>query len=142
MYLAEDILVKVDRATMGVSLEGREPFLDNKLIEFACALPLRYKLRKGVSKAVLREILYRYVPRELVERPKQGFAVPVEDWFRTDLAKLFDEYVNVDRIRREGLLNAEVVGHWRSDFLAHKTKINTKLWYLFVYEMWAEKWLH
>jgi len=70
MYLAADILVKVDRATMGVSLEGREPFLDHKLIEYASALPIGYKMRNGFSKAILRDILHRYVPRSLVERPK------------------------------------------------------------------------
>jgi asparagine synthase (glutamine-hydrolysing) len=141
MFLPDDILVKVDRATMGVALEGREPFLDNKLIEFAVGLPMKYKLIKGVSKSILRDILYRYVPRAMVERPKQGFAIPVEDWFRSDLANLFNEYVNPERIRKEDLLEPTVVERWKSDFVHRKIKINTKLWYLLIFEIWAERWL-
>ncbi len=140
-YLPDDILVKVDRATMGVSIEGREPLLDNKLIEYACTLPMKYKYKNGISKSILRDILYRYVPRYMMERPKQGFAIPVEDWLKEELSGMFDQYVNVDRIKREGLFNPVVVDGWLTDFKTGKTKINTKLWYLFVYQRWAERWL-
>jgi asparagine synthase (glutamine-hydrolysing) len=142
MFLADDILVKVDRATMGVALEGREPLLDNKLVEYACALPKEYKYKNGISKSILRDILYRYVPREMVERPKQGFAIPVEDLLKGELSGIFNQYVNLDRIRKEGLFNPMVISEWLMDFKTGKSKINTKLWYLFVFEMWAERWLY
>jgi len=141
MFLVDDILVKLDRATMGVSLEGREPFLDHKLIEYAVALPTQYKFKDGISKKILRDILYRYVPRQLIERPKQGFAIPIESWLQSGLAPLFHQYVEPERIRKEGILESNIIRQWKSDFIEGKIKINTKLWYLFIFEMWAERWL-
>ena len=141
MFLVNDILVKVDRATMGCSLEGREPFLDHKLMEYAFALPTRYKHKDGISKIILRDILYKYVPREIIERPKQGFAIPVEGWLKDELSSLLDKYVNPKLIKNTGLFNPAVVEEWLQEYKTGKTKINTKLWYLFMYQMWAERWL-
>ncbi len=84
-YLPEDILTKVDRATMFNGLEGRDPFLDHRIVEFALALPLEYKYRSGETKYLLKRILKRYLPEKLFARPKQGFAVPVHSWLRDDL---------------------------------------------------------
>jgi len=84
-YLPDDILVKVDRAAMANSLETRAPLLDHRIIEFAARLPLEYKLGNGVSKKVLREVLYRYVPKKLVDRPKMGFSIPLSAWLRSEL---------------------------------------------------------
>jgi asparagine synthase (glutamine-hydrolysing) len=103
MYLPDDILVKVDRAAMGVSLETRVPLLDHRIVEFAWSLPLTFKVRDGKGKHLLRKLLHRYVPKELVERPKKGFAVPVRRWLDADLAPL--EKRALSRLRRDGIVS-------------------------------------
>src|SRR5262249_24201879 len=108
-YLPDDILVKVDRTTMASGLEGREPLLDHRLVEFALRLPL--EMRRGAlgTKHVLRRVLYRHVPRELIERPKQGFAIPLSTWLRGDLAHLVDDYLSPSRVRAGALFDPEIV---------------------------------
>lgn len=106
-YLPDDILVEVDRATTSIALEGREPFLDHKIIEFTSRIPVGLKYKNGTSKYILRKILYKYVPRELVDRPKMGFGVPTYEWFKGELRNLYMEYISKERIRREGLFNPE-----------------------------------
>jgi asparagine synthase (glutamine-hydrolysing) len=108
-YLPGDVLTKVDRTTMAVSLEGREPMLDHRLVEFAFRLPDH--LRRGPlgRKHLLKKILHRYVPRELVDRPKQGFAIPLEQWLRQDLRDLVGDYLSEDRVRRAGIFEPAIV---------------------------------
>ncbi len=139
-YLPNDILVKVDRATMSVSLEGREPFLDNKIVELALAIPPTLKWNKGRSKWILREILYRYIPKELIERPKQGFGIPIYKWFKNDLKSLYLEYLNPDRIKREGILNYKALDKWLENYFNDREQNQWKLWLPFVFEMWLERW--
>jgi asparagine synthase (glutamine-hydrolysing) len=140
-YLPDDILVKVDRATMAVSLEGREPFLDHKVVEWTSRLPSEFKWRKGVSKYLLRKVLYKYIPKELVERPKQGFGVPVYEWFKKDLKSLYLEYLNPERIKREGLFNHGEVSRLLEDYLKDRGVNHNKLWLLFVFQLWKERWM-
>jgi len=104
-YLVDDILVKVDRASMGVSLEAREPFLDHRIIEFSLSLPLSFKYKNKQGKYVIRKILHKYIPKNLIDRPKHGFAVPIYDWFKRDLKYLYLEYLNPEKIQREGYFN-------------------------------------
>jgi len=104
-YLPDDILVKVDRATMAVALEGRDPFLDHKILEWTSQLPIEYKYKNGISKYLLKKVLYKYVAKELVERPKQGFGVPIYEWFKGSLKELYKEYLNEDKIKQEGIFN-------------------------------------
>jgi asparagine synthase (glutamine-hydrolysing) len=139
-YLPGDVLTKVDRTTMRVSLEGREPMLDHRLVEFAFRLPAR--LRRGPlgPKHLLKKILYRRVPRELVDRPKQGFAVPLEKWLRSDLRDLVRDYLSNDRVRRAGILEPGVVRRLVDGFYAGNGRAAEQLWFLLAFELWREKW--
>jgi asparagine synthase (glutamine-hydrolysing) len=138
MYLPDDILVKVDRAAMAVSLETRVPLLDHRVVEFAWSLPMRFKVRDGVSKWLLREVLYKYVPRELIERPKMGFSVPVGDWLRGELREWAEEMLSDSRIKRDGYLNAKVVRRKWTDHLSGAQECSQLLWNLLMLESWFE----
>ncbi|MCS7214469.1 MAG: asparagine synthase (glutamine-hydrolyzing) [Candidatus Calescibacterium sp.] len=140
-YLPDDILVKVDRATMSLALEGREPLLDHKIIEFTSRLPFDMKYRNAISKFLLRKILYKYVPKELVERPKMGFGVPIYEWFKVELKELYKAYLDPERIKKEGLFNHEVVEELLKGYFQDKGVNHNKLWLLFVFELWKERWL-
>ncbi|HXV13008.1 MAG TPA: asparagine synthase (glutamine-hydrolyzing) [Candidatus Krumholzibacteria bacterium] len=139
-YLPDDIMTKVDRTTMAVSLEGREPMLDHRLAEFAFRLPSR--LRRGPlgPKHILKKILYRHVPRELVDRPKQGFAIPLEGWLRDDLRALAGDYLAEARIRNAGYFDARVVRRLVDDFYRGNGSTADQLWFLLAFELWREKW--
>ena len=140
-YLPDDILVKVDRTTMAVSIEGREPLLDHRLAEFAHRLP--DKLRQGElgSKHLLKKILYKYVPRKLVDRPKQGFSIPQEDWLRGELKSLAQDCLSRDRIKAAGIFDSSMVASLQEDFYAGNPYLAPKMWSLLAFEMWRERWL-
>lgn len=143
-YLPDDILTKVDRTTMAVGLEGREPLLDHRLVEFALRLPL--SLRRGSlgTKHLLRRVLYRYVPRAILERPKQGFSIPMSDWLRGELSALLDAYLAPERIRAAGIFDPGVVeralGNFRGGGPRRDRLDVQKVWLLLAFEMWREKW--
>jgi asparagine synthase (glutamine-hydrolysing) len=139
-YLPDNILIKVDRATMSVALEGREPFLDHRIVEWTSQLLVEFKYKNGVSKYLLRKVLYKYIPKELVERPKQGFGVPIYEWFKKELRKLYMEYLDGERIKKEGLFNHLEVRKLLEDYLSDRGVNHNKLWLLFVFEMWRDKW--
>jgi asparagine synthase (glutamine-hydrolysing) len=139
-YLSDDILAKVDRASMSVALESREPFLDHKIIEYAATLPLSYKYRKGKRKYILRKILSKYLPEALFDRPKQGFALPVEEWLGNDLKPLFTDYLSEQRINKGGIFNPEIITRMLDDYLKGRGGNAHKLWFLLMFEMWREKW--
>lgn len=140
-YLPDDILIKVDRATMSVSLEGREPFLDHKVVEFTSKIPVSLKYRNGISKYILRKILYKYVPKELIDRPKMGFGVPIYEWFKGELKGLYLEYLSKERIKKEGIFNSEEVDKLLRGYLENKGVNHNKLWFLFIFQLWKERWL-
>jgi len=140
-YLPDDLLTKVDRAAMRVALEAREPFLDNKIVEYALKLPVEYKFRNNISKYILRKILYKYVPRKLVERPKQGFGLPVNIWFKNELRDLYSAYLNKDRIKSEGIFNYNFVENLTTRYFSGKDVNPYTLWYLLVFQLWREKWM-
>jgi asparagine synthase (glutamine-hydrolysing) len=130
---------------MATGLEGREPLLDHRLVEFALRLPLAMRRGELGSKHLLRRILYRHVPRELVERPKQGFAIPLSKWLRGELAWLVDEYLAPSRVRAGGVLDpdeaARAVRNFREGGPANDRLDVQKLWLLLAFEMWRERWL-
>ena len=140
-YMLDDILVKVDRATMSVGLEGREPLLDFRLIEYVAQLPSAFKLNGEVKKCLLKDIVHKYVPQNLMERPKMGFGVPIFEWFKGDLRSYLMTYLDYFRIANEGIFNPDYVVDLRDRYLAgDQTNIN-KIWYLLMFEMWKEKWM-
>jgi asparagine synthase (glutamine-hydrolysing) len=139
LYLPDDILVKVDRATMACGLEGREPLLDYRLFEFSFTLPHHFKYRNDTGKYLLRELTHRYIPRELMERPKQGFAVPVIPWLLHEMADLVDDLTSGERLERQRLFNAVEVQRLISRF--RKTKdpyLGRILWNLLVFQLWSD----
>lgn len=138
-YLPDDILCKVDRASMAVALETRVPFLDHRVAEIAARIPLSMKIRDGRGKHILRKLLDRYVPRELVERPKTGFAVPVGEWIKGPLRDWAQELLNERSMRLDGWFDADVVtGRWR-DHLSGRRDSTAALWSILMFQAWLRE---
>jgi asparagine synthase (glutamine-hydrolysing) len=140
-YMVDDILQKVDRATMSVSLEGREPFLDQHIIEWAAQLPSDYKYFKGQKKYILKQIVHKYVPKEIMERPKMGFGIPVEKWLADELKPLVMEYLSPEKVNVHGLFNPEEVKNLCADFYNGRKEKHLKVWHILMFQMWYEKWM-
>jgi asparagine synthase (glutamine-hydrolysing) len=140
-FMADDILVKVDRAAMAVSLEGREPMLDHRIAEFAAQLPVSYKYRNGVRKSILKDIVHKYVPKELMDRPKQGFVIPLNKWLNNDLAYLLDKYLSLDMINKSGLFNHQEIIRIKDRFKAGSSSDADRLWRILILQMWYFKYL-
>lgn len=140
-YLLDDILQKVDRASMTVSLEGREPFLDHRVIEWAAQLPDDYKYHNGIKKHILKEITHQYIPKEMMDRPKMGFAIPIENWLATDLRDQVEYYLNDEKIQSQQIFSIDYVRKLKADFFSGKKEFAQKLWYLLMFQMWHEKWM-
>ena len=138
-YLPTDILTKVDRAAMAVSLETRVPFLDPNVIEFSASLPLEFKIRNGVTKWALREVLYKHVPKDLVERPKMGFGVPLAEWLRGPLQDWAESLLDEKRLHQEGFFDVEFVRNKWLEHISGKQNWHHQLWNVLMFQAWLEK---
>jgi asparagine synthase (glutamine-hydrolysing) len=141
-YMVDDILQKVDRATMSTSLEGREPFLDQKIIEWAAQLPSDYKYHEGQKKYILKQIVHKHIPKEMMERPKMGFGIPVETWLNQELKDLVLDNLGATALRKHGLFNEEAVSRLCRDFFAGRKEKYLKIWYLLMFQLWYKKWMN
>jgi asparagine synthase (glutamine-hydrolysing) len=141
-YLLDDILQKVDRAGMSVSLEGREPFLDQRIIEWAAQLPMEYKYNNGNKKFIIKEIVHKYLPKEIMDRPKMGFGIPIADWLQNDLKKYVDQFFEPAFILNQNIFNNDEVQRIKKSFYEGKIERAEKIWYILMFQMWYDKWIN
>ena len=137
-YLPDDILVKVDRASMGVSLETRAPFLDHRVVELSASIPLKYKIEKGTGKKILRKILYKYVPRKLLERPKQGFGIPLGHWLRDPLRDWSEDLLSENRLKSQGFFDPVKIRSRWDEHLKGKKNWESSLWNVLMFQSWLD----
>tara|TARA_B100000575_G_C22944077_1_gene546304 strand:- start:237 stop:845 length:609 start_codon:yes stop_codon:yes gene_type:complete len=139
-YLTDDILQKVDRASMSVSLETRCPFLDHNLIEFALKIPTEMKVRGGISKFILRKMLSKYLPYNLYERPKMGFSIPIDNWLKTSLRDWAEDLLSESSLESHGLLNTKMIRSAWKNHLNNYKNMQLPLWNVLMFQSWAAKY--
>ena len=136
MYHPDDILVKVDRTAMAVSLETRVPMLDKDVVEFAWTLPIEFERQNGVGKRILRDVLYRYVPKEMMERPKKGFSIPIQKWLKEkELQEWAENLIDRKTLCQQGILDPDVVWKMWTDFI-EKDEWRIQIWYVLMFQEW------
>jgi asparagine synthase (glutamine-hydrolysing) len=140
-YLQNDILTKVDKAAMSTSLEGREPLLDHRIVEFAAQLPTSYKYDGITTKRILKDIVYDYLPKEMMQRPKAGFSIPVNKWLKNELTGLIDQELNYSEMRKQGIFNVDFVETIISDFRNNKFFYELLIWKIVQFQMWYNRWM-
>lgn len=142
-YMTDDVLAKVDRATMSVGLEGREPLLDYRIVEFSAQLPSQYKFDKGETKKIFKSIVHKHIPKELIDREKMGFGVPIHKWLKDELMELIHYYLDDKRIEREKVFNLQEIVKIKKQYLQNPSDHNiaNNIWRIIIFEMWYERWM-
>jgi len=140
-YLCDNILTKVDRMSMAVSLETRVPFLDKELVELAFRIPARFKVDRGETKAILKRVATRHIPRECVYRPKEGFSIPIKTWLGTQFKPIMDELLDSARLRQQGIFDADHADRLKAEHLSGTHNHSHTLWSMIVFEAWCDRWL-
>jgi asparagine synthase (glutamine-hydrolysing) len=139
--LVDDLLVKVDRATMAYSLEGREPLLDHRLIEFCARLNRSFHYKNGQSKSLLKEICYEYIPKHLIDRPKKGFSIPTDDWLKNDLKDIVMECGNEQFLTEQNIFNVKSCLTMLQNYYKGFDKNAERIWFFLMFQMWYKKWM-
>ena len=140
-FLLDNNLVKIDRASMSVGLEGREPFLDQHIIEFVSRLPSDYKIRNGVTKSLLKSVVHRYIDPKLMDRPKMPFIAPLTIWFKDEMKSLLYDYLNESTLKEQNIFNAGEVIKWRDQYLSGNEISHQKIWNILLFQLWYNKWM-
>jgi len=135
-YLSDDILVKVDRAAMANSLETRVPFLNQEVYEFAWKIPYELKMRNGVGKSILKNVLYNYVPQSIIDRPKMGFGIPIEDWLRGPLRDWAEELISENRLSDEDFFHVQPIREMWKKHLSGALNYQAQLWPILMFQAW------
>jgi len=138
-FMVDDVLTKVDRASMSVSLEGREPLLDHRIIEFMARVPVELKYKNNQGKYLARQILYEHIPQAMIDKPKAGFQIPLAEWLQGDLKPLVDKYLDSSRLDEE-VFNIQEVEKIKKFLLDGDISYVNAIWFILMYEMWKEKW--
>jgi asparagine synthase (glutamine-hydrolysing) len=140
-FLMNDVLVKVDRATMAYSLEGRDPLMDHRIFEFAATLPDEWKIGPLGGKHILKDIVHRHVPRELVDRPKQGFSPPMAQWLRGELRPILERATDESWLQKQGVFDPRLVSRMGHAFLSGRMNNGRQMWIIVAFQMWYDHWL-
>ena len=127
---------------MSVGLEGREPFLDQRVIEWAAQLPMEYKYNKGNKKFIIKKIVHKYLPPDLMDRPKMGFGIPIANWLEHDLKPFVDQYLSDSFIIKQDIFNNNEIQRIRTSFYQGRAERAEKIWYLLMFQMWYDKWMN
>lgn len=142
IFLQNDILTKVDRASMSVGLEAREPLLDHRLVEFVCQIPYNYKFDGLNLKKILKDITNSYIPKELLDRPKTGFTPPINDWLKNEFVDVVNHYFSEEQLEKSGFLNVTFAIHLKNEFFNGKLYYKQTIWRILQFQLWFEKWGH
>jgi asparagine synthase (glutamine-hydrolysing) len=140
LYLEDNLLVKIDRASMACALELRTPFLDHRLVEFAAGLPSALKVRRLELKSILKRAVEPWLPRKIVRRQKRGFSVPIAQWMRGELQPLVDETLAEEKLKRQGILDVAFVRRLRDEHLSGRSDHRKGLWTLLCFQLWYDRW--
>ena len=140
-YMQDDVLVKVDRASMSTSLEGRNPLLDHRIVEFAAQLSDDYKYHHGVKKRILKDIVYKYIPNDLIDKPKTGFSVPLVKWLNYSLKEFVDHYMSETVVNDYGVFNYDAICDIKNKFNQNNEIVSTDIWRILQFQMWFERWM-